>query len=113
MNRPVAVIGDSGTHPDPVTGEIVSNSGRFVMTSSGLEWRSPDVLSQKADASRVSALEVGDFTAEANFRFSELSPDSGYAWHSLIKTRVPRSWSNSMARSCCRSLIEILSSPGL
>lgn len=51
VNRQVAVVGDAGTHADPVTGDTVSNSGRYVMTSAGLQWRAPDVLSQKADTS--------------------------------------------------------------
>lgn len=49
LNRQVAVLGDAGTHIDPVTGQSVPNSGRYVMVASGLEWRSADVLSQKAD----------------------------------------------------------------
>lgn len=49
LNRQVAVIGDSGTHNDPVYGAVVPNSGRYVMVAAGLEWRSSDVLSQKAD----------------------------------------------------------------
>lgn len=49
MNRQVAVVGDGGTHEDPVTGATVSNSGRYVMVAVGLEWRAADVLTQKAD----------------------------------------------------------------
>ncbi|WP_312738890.1 SGNH/GDSL hydrolase family protein [Stenotrophomonas sp.] len=49
LNRQVAVIGDAGNHADPVSGATVPNSGRYVMGTSGLEWRSADVLSQKAD----------------------------------------------------------------
>ncbi|HIE5650724.1 TPA: hypothetical protein ACXNQV_002594 [Stenotrophomonas maltophilia] len=49
LNRQVAVIGDTGSHTDPVSGLTVPNSGRYVMVSAGLEWRSPDVLTQKAD----------------------------------------------------------------
>lgn len=51
VNRQVAVVGDAATHADPVTGDTVSNSGRYVMTSAGLQWRAADVLSQKADTS--------------------------------------------------------------
>lgn len=53
LNRQVAVVGDAGTHIDPVTGQAVSNSGRFVMGAAGLEFRSADVLSQKADTAEV------------------------------------------------------------
>ena len=53
QNRQVAVIGDSGAHADPVSGLTVSNSGRFVMVGAGLQFRSPDVLSQKANQSEV------------------------------------------------------------
>ncbi|MDQ7310617.1 hypothetical protein [Stenotrophomonas sp. Sm10] len=53
LDRQVAVIGDEGTHLDPVTGADVPNSGRYVMTSAGLQWRSADVLSQKADKSEL------------------------------------------------------------
>ncbi|OWQ54779.1 hypothetical protein CEE60_07210 [Stenotrophomonas maltophilia] len=53
MNRQVAVIGDEGTHVDPVSGLTVSNSGRFVMVAAGLQWRSADVLTQKLDAAKV------------------------------------------------------------
>ncbi|MBA0449313.1 sialate O-acetylesterase [Stenotrophomonas maltophilia] len=49
LNRQVAVIGDTGSHTDPVSGLTVPNSGRYVMVAAGLEWRSPDVLTQKAD----------------------------------------------------------------
>jgi len=53
LNRQVAVIGDTGTHTDPVSGLTVSNSGRFVMVAAGLEWRGADVISQKADRSEL------------------------------------------------------------
>lgn len=49
LNRQVAVIGDTGSHTDPVSGLTVPNSGRYVMVAAGLEWRSLDVLTQKAD----------------------------------------------------------------
>ncbi|CAH0173427.1 SGNH/GDSL hydrolase family protein [Stenotrophomonas lactitubi] len=49
QNRQVAVIGDTGSHTDPVSGLTVPNSGRYVMVAAGLEWRSADVLTQKAD----------------------------------------------------------------
>lgn len=53
QNRQVAVVGDAGTHVDPVSGETVPNSGRYIMTAGGLQFRSADVLSQKADQSEV------------------------------------------------------------
>ncbi len=49
QNRQVAVVGDEGTHVDPVSGATVQNSGRYVMVPGGLEWRAADVLTQKAD----------------------------------------------------------------
>lgn len=52
-NRQVAVVGDTGTHIDPVSGLEVSNSGRYVNGPAGLEWRSADVLSQKLDTAQV------------------------------------------------------------
>jgi len=51
----VNIVGDAGTHVDPVTGATVSNSGRFTMTADGLQWRSPDTLSQKAEKTGVSS----------------------------------------------------------
>lgn len=53
LNRQVAVIGDGGTHTDPVSGLTVSNSGRYVMVAAGLQWRDADVMSQKADRYEV------------------------------------------------------------
>ncbi|MEN4938758.1 hypothetical protein [Stenotrophomonas sp. TWI1151] len=64
LNRQVAVIGDSGTHVDPVSGLTVSNSGRYVRVAAGLEWRSADVLTQKADYSVV-ALTSGNVRGQA------------------------------------------------
>lgn len=58
-NRQVAVIGDNGTHTDPVTGATVSNSGRYIMTSAGLQWRSADVISLKADKTELEAVSDG------------------------------------------------------
>jgi len=49
LNRQVAVIGDLGSHTDPVSGISVPNSGRYVMVAAGLNWRAADVLTQKAD----------------------------------------------------------------
>ncbi|WP_322547273.1 hypothetical protein [Stenotrophomonas geniculata] len=53
LNRQVAVIGDGGTHTDPVSGLTVSNSGRYVMVAAGLQWRDADVMSQKANRYEV------------------------------------------------------------
>ncbi|UXB38277.1 hypothetical protein K7569_10955 [Stenotrophomonas maltophilia] len=64
LNRQVAVIGDPGSHIDPVSGQSVPNSGRYVMGAAGLEWRSQDVLSQKADLDVV-VLTSGDIRASA------------------------------------------------
>lgn len=64
LNRQVAVIGDSGTHVDPVSGLTVSNSGRYVRVVAGLEWRSADVLTQKADYNVV-ALTSGNVRGQA------------------------------------------------
>jgi hypothetical protein len=55
-NRQVAVIGDQGVHTDPISGSTVPNSGRYVMSAAGLEWRSADVLSEKADKAVVDPL---------------------------------------------------------
>lgn len=51
LNRQVAVIGDGGSHIDPVSGITVGNSGRYVMVSAGLQWRGPDVIAAKLDSS--------------------------------------------------------------
>ncbi|HEL4264822.1 TPA: hypothetical protein UM515_004571, partial [Stenotrophomonas maltophilia] len=51
LNRQVVVIGDGGNHIDPVSGVAVSNSGRYVMVSAGLQWRGPDVIASKLDSS--------------------------------------------------------------
>lgn len=56
LNRQVAVVGDYGTHTDPVTGQVVPNSGRYIMTVVGLQFRSADVLSEKADKAVVEPL---------------------------------------------------------
>lgn len=61
-NRQVAVVGDTGTHVDPVSGATVPNSGRYVMGVAGLEWRSADVLTQKADQSLVDSMIKNDET---------------------------------------------------
>ncbi|HEL4264230.1 TPA: hypothetical protein UM515_003960, partial [Stenotrophomonas maltophilia] len=50
LNRQVVVIGDGGDHIDPVSGVAVSNSGRYVMVSAGLQWRGPDVIASKLDS---------------------------------------------------------------
>lgn len=69
LNRQVAVIGDEGTHVDPVSGLTVSNSGRYVRVAAGLEWRSADVLTQKADRSDVNAIfeRVGALDSGASY----------------------------------------------
>ena len=56
LNRQVTVVGDVGTHTDPTSGRTVPNSGRYVVTAAGLEWRSADVLSQKQDKQGFSEL---------------------------------------------------------
>lgn len=56
INRQVAVVGDTGSHVDPVSGFSVPNSGRYVMAVGGLEWRSADVVSQKQDRQGLSEL---------------------------------------------------------
>lgn len=56
LNRQVQVIGDPGTHVDPVTGETVSNSGTFIKVGAGLQFVRPDVLAAKADKAAVDAL---------------------------------------------------------
>lgn len=55
LNRQVQIVGDEGTHTDPVSGLVVSNSGRFIMGPSGLEWRSDDALAAKADQAELVA----------------------------------------------------------
>jgi len=52
----VNIVGDAGTHVDPVTGSTVSNSGRFTMMAGGLQWRSADALAMKADRTEVATL---------------------------------------------------------
>jgi|GEM_PF-2827709 len=56
LNRQVSVIGDTGSHLDPVSGFSVPNSGRYVMAVAGLEWRSADVVSQKQDRQGLSEI---------------------------------------------------------
>lgn len=83
QNRQVAVIGDSGTHTDPVSGLTVPNSGRFLMVSAGLQFRSADVLSQKADKVAVpSVLPIADDVmvitdAEGNRSWMEAAMGTG------------------------------------
>lgn len=52
-NRQVQILGDEGTHNDPVSGLVVSNSGRFVKVVAGLAWRSDDALAAKADQTEL------------------------------------------------------------
>jgi len=97
VNRHVAVVGDAGTHVDPVTGDTVSNSGRFVMTDGGLQWRSPDSLKDKIgyqqfigdlDASLVGPAQVqaigtqavgaGTAISSSTFVFGVAAVEKGY-----------------------------------
>lgn len=73
QNRQVAVVGDTGTHVDPVTGQTVPNSGRFVMVAGGLQFRDGDVLSQKADKSVVDRRVADGVQLRVMF-------DRDYAW---------------------------------
>lgn len=75
QNRQVTVIGDPGEHVDPVSGQIVPNSGRYVMAASGLEWRSADVLDQKLDKADIGDLSTLVRSTEA---YADISSD--YAW---------------------------------
>jgi hypothetical protein len=68
----VEIIGDEGTHTDPVSGETVSNSGRFVMTSGGLEWRSADALASKANQSDLDV--VSESKADQSYLDGLLRP---------------------------------------
>lgn len=74
VDRQVAVIGDSGTHTDPVSGLDVPNEGRYVMTSAGLQWRAADVLSQKADKSAVADV-AGVLVSSIRREFIEADQD--------------------------------------
>jgi len=74
LNRQVAVIGDAGTHTDPVSGEVVPNSGRYVMVAGGLQWRAPDVLSRKADIADLDV--VRDATDEVDARTQDIARGS-------------------------------------
>lgn len=64
LNRQVTVVGDSGTHVDPVSGLTVPNSGRYVMVASGLQWLSADVISQKADRTQVDPISAWKASAQ-------------------------------------------------
>lgn len=80
QNRQVAVIGDAGSHTDPVSGLTVPNSGRYVMVAAGLEWRSADVLSQKADLEQVlpiaqDVIQKADRAPLVNTMFTAPAPD--------------------------------------
>ncbi len=59
LNRQVAVVGDAGTHTDPISGQAVPNSGRYVMVAAGLQWRSADVMTQKADKAELEKVSDG------------------------------------------------------
>jgi len=50
------VIGDSGTHVDPVSGLTVSNSGQYRATGAAWQWLRADTISMKADKSEVAVL---------------------------------------------------------
>ncbi|WQZ00986.1 SGNH/GDSL hydrolase family protein [Stenotrophomonas phage StenR_269] len=45
------VIGDSGTHTDPVTGTVVANSGQYRWTGAAWQWIRADAISSKLDTS--------------------------------------------------------------
>jgi len=73
------VIGDAGTHTDPVVGGTVANAGQYVWSASppGWRWVRADLLPMKADATQVEALAAGEFD---NFRIAQMGPESGYLW---------------------------------
>jgi len=66
INRKVQVVGDSGTHVDPVTGATVSNSGTFTRVAAGLQFLQPDVLVLKLDADAANPRTI-DFLHRAGF----------------------------------------------
>lgn len=50
------VIGDAGTHVDPVSGQAVANSGQYRWTGTAWQWLRADALLGKADKSVVDPL---------------------------------------------------------
>lgn len=52
-HRGAQVIGDAGTHTDPVTGTSVQNAGQYVEREDGWEWVRADALALKADKSEL------------------------------------------------------------
>lgn len=53
VGRGGVVIGDNGTHTDPVSGLTVSNSGQYRWTGSAWQWLRGDVMLDKSDYSQV------------------------------------------------------------
>lgn len=61
-------------------GGFVPSVGQFRWTGSAWQKIADDTLADKASKSSVEALEKGDFTAKSDFKFTELAPESGYAY---------------------------------
>jgi len=53
------VIGDEGTHTDPVSGDTVPNSGQYRWTGSAWEFLRADMLASKADIASVPPVGAG------------------------------------------------------
>lgn len=89
LNRQVSVIGDMGSHTDPVSGLTVPNSGRFIMVAAGLEFRSPDVLSQKADQTPVRLGTGVSFQVESSSIGSVTSTTTSASNNLVLANAVP------------------------
>ncbi|HEL5053330.1 TPA: WD40 repeat domain-containing protein [Stenotrophomonas maltophilia] len=96
LNRQVAVIGDTGSHTDPVSGQEVPNSGRYIMVEAGLQWVSEDVLTQKADKQEVAEVAgrlVSTITGEYIEIDSDMAGNVAFAVHAdgtreFLRTKV-------------------------
>lgn len=69
------VFNDAGTHTDPVSGDTVPNNGMYTwnVTSTAWEWRSADVLSQKADKADLIDVRVVTDRVENSFDKSRVT----------------------------------------
>ena len=84
--RGAQVVGDGGTHTDPVSATSVPNAGQYVETVDGWQWVRGDLLAGKADKADLRQ-SVADLSATDN-EIMRTYYDRAYAddpsWHPLV-----------------------------
>lgn len=83
------VFADTGTHTDPVSGDIVDNNGLYTWnpTTSVWQWQSAELLSQKADRSELKEFkdDIGDPSAIVRTT-NEYSDISTFSWGKVLES---------------------------